>query len=302
MASSRSAAPRMQKCLQIGVSGRVDRTLAFQELGADTGGLDNERTMSDADGGGPLAPAVAALFDAVTRRPFGPRRALRLRASAMTGARRAIPQPTSTAVAPLRSSTGAAVTRERNMRLLTPGIRPFEEPDARWHGHAGGRRAGARRRTAKTRRWLRPTRLGIGASNCATRSAPSSNSCAAPSRSYARNSIRRTRRSEAADSAIRTQARRSGSSPMPGPGAAVAFGRRCENVSCSSGHSRAGVEARGQPPGESVSDHVQGGPLALHSHGPGRRSAGGRKGAGSIQAARTEQNRRLSGGFVSPGQ
>jgi len=41
MASSRSAAPKMQKCLQIGVSGRVDRTLAFQELCADTGGLDN---------------------------------------------------------------------------------------------------------------------------------------------------------------------------------------------------------------------------------------------------------------------
>jgi hypothetical protein len=39
----------MQKRLQIGVSGRVDRTLAFQELCADTGGLDNERTMSDAD-------------------------------------------------------------------------------------------------------------------------------------------------------------------------------------------------------------------------------------------------------------
>ena len=156
--------------------------------------------------------------------------------------------------------------------------RPFEEPDARWHGHAGARRAGARRRTAKTRRWLRPIRLGIGASNCATRSAPSSNSCAAPSRSCARNSIRRTRRSEAADSAIRTQARHSGSSPKPGPGAAVAFGRRCENVSCCSIAAGPAVEARDQPPGESVSDHVQGGPLALHSHGPGRRSAGGRKG------------------------
>ena len=88
----------------------------------------------------------------------------------------------------------------------------------------GGRR--------KTGRWLRPIRLGIGASNCATRSAPSSNSCAAPSCGCARNSIRRMRRSEAADSAIRTQARHSGSSPKPGPGAAVAFGRRCENVSC----------------------------------------------------------------------
>ena len=38
MASSRSAAPRMQKCLQISISGRVDRTLAFQELCGDTGG------------------------------------------------------------------------------------------------------------------------------------------------------------------------------------------------------------------------------------------------------------------------
>src|SRR5215207_6356835 len=65
MASSRSAAPRRHKRLQIGVSGRLDRTLAFQELCADTGGLDYERTMSDADGGG-LA----------TRRPFGPRSAL----------------------------------------------------------------------------------------------------------------------------------------------------------------------------------------------------------------------------------
>jgi hypothetical protein len=51
MAISRSASPRRQECLQIGASGRVDRTLAFQELCADTGGLDNERTMSDAEGG-----------------------------------------------------------------------------------------------------------------------------------------------------------------------------------------------------------------------------------------------------------
>jgi hypothetical protein len=111
------------------------------------------------------------------------------------------------------------------------GLFPWVPPDARWHGHAGARRAGGRRRTAKTGRWLRPIRLGIGASNCATRSAPSSNSCAEPSGSYARNSIRRTRPSEAADSAIRTQARHSGSSPKPGHGAAVAFGWRCENVS-----------------------------------------------------------------------
>ena len=90
MASSRSAAPRMQKCLQIGVSGRLDRTLAFQELCADTAGLDNERTMADADGGG-RAPG----------RPFGTRRALlasslsRLpgRSRYTTGPRRAIPGP-----------------------------------------------------------------------------------------------------------------------------------------------------------------------------------------------------------------
>jgi hypothetical protein len=61
MASSRSAAPSMQKCLQIGLSRRLDRTLAFQELCADTGDLDNERTMSDADGG------------RSSGRPFGPR-------------------------------------------------------------------------------------------------------------------------------------------------------------------------------------------------------------------------------------
>jgi hypothetical protein len=38
MASSRSAAPRMQKRLQIGMSGRLDATLPFQELCGDTGG------------------------------------------------------------------------------------------------------------------------------------------------------------------------------------------------------------------------------------------------------------------------
>jgi hypothetical protein len=128
-----------------------------------------------------------------------------------------------------------SVHHERLRRLPSAlHFRAFRRvpPDARWRGHAGARRAGARRRTAKTGRWLRPIRLGIGASNCAMRSAPSSKSCAEPSRSCARNSIRRTRRSEAADSTIRTQARHSGSSPKPGPGAAVAFGRRCENVSC----------------------------------------------------------------------
>jgi hypothetical protein len=41
----------MQKGLQIGTSGRLDGGFAFQELCADTRGLDNERTMSDADGG-----------------------------------------------------------------------------------------------------------------------------------------------------------------------------------------------------------------------------------------------------------
>jgi hypothetical protein len=120
-------------------------------------------------------------------------------------------------------------------------------PDARWHGYAGARRAGARRRTAKSGRWHRPIRLGIGASNCATRSAPSSNSYAEPSRSCARNSIRRTRRSEAADSAIRTHARHSGSSPKPGPGAAVVFGRRCENVSSCRSQRPASVSSGGVP-------------------------------------------------------
>jgi hypothetical protein len=96
-------------------------------------------------------------------------------------------------------------------------------PFSKRHGHAGARRAGAQRRTTNTGRWLRPVRLGIGASNCVMRSAPSSSSYGVPSRSCARSSIRRTRRSEVADSAIRTQARHSGSSPKPGPGAAVAF-------------------------------------------------------------------------------
>ena len=40
---------------------RVDRTLPFQELCGDTGGLDNERTISDADGG-----------RTSDERPFGP--------------------------------------------------------------------------------------------------------------------------------------------------------------------------------------------------------------------------------------
>ncbi len=96
----------------------------------------------------------------------------------------------------------------------------------------GRGRAGARRRTPKTGRWLRPIRLGIGASNYATRSAPSSNSCAQPSRTCARSSIRRKSRSKPVDSVSKTQARHSGNSTKPGHGAAVAFGGRCENVRC----------------------------------------------------------------------
>src|SRR5215207_11100559 len=102
MASSRSAAPRRHKRLQIGVSGRLDRTLAFQELCADTGGLDNERTMSDADGGG-LA----------TRRPFGPRSALpassvsRLPGRSRYDGRSPSDPGPSTVAASLRSSTAA---------------------------------------------------------------------------------------------------------------------------------------------------------------------------------------------------
>jgi hypothetical protein len=87
-------------------------------------------------------------------------------------------------------------------------------------------------------------------SNCATRSAPSSNSCAEPSRSCARNSIRRTSRSEAVDSDIKTQAGHSGSSLRPVRGAAVAFGRRCENVSCCRSERTFGTRmaAAGVPP------------------------------------------------------
>jgi hypothetical protein len=87
-------------------------------------------------------------------------------------------------------------------------------------------------------------------SNCATRSAPSSNSCAEPSRSCARNSIRRTSRSEAVDSDIKTQAAHSGSSLRPVRGAAVAFGRRCENVSCCRSERTFGTRmaAAGVPP------------------------------------------------------
>ena len=41
----------MQKRLQIVAPGRLDRRVVFQELCADTWGLDNERAMSDTDGG-----------------------------------------------------------------------------------------------------------------------------------------------------------------------------------------------------------------------------------------------------------
>jgi hypothetical protein len=118
-------------------------------------------------------------------------------------------------------------------------------------GHAGVSRAGAWRRTAKSGRWLRPVRVGIGAPNCAMRSAPSSNSCAEPSRSSARNSIRRTKRSEAAGRAIKTQARHSGSSPKPDPGAAVALGRPCDNVGCCRSQSTR-PRSREIPPAESL--------------------------------------------------
>jgi hypothetical protein len=40
----------MQKYLQIGTSERLVGRFAFQELCRDTWGLDNEQTMSDADG------------------------------------------------------------------------------------------------------------------------------------------------------------------------------------------------------------------------------------------------------------
>jgi hypothetical protein len=85
---SRSAAPRMQKRVQIGASGRLDGMFAFRELCADTWGLDNEWTMRDADDG------------RTTRRPFGPRRAPGFERlsrvpghSGTTGGRRATPGP-----------------------------------------------------------------------------------------------------------------------------------------------------------------------------------------------------------------
>ena len=95
-------------------------------------------------------------------------------------------------------------------------------------------RAGAGRRIANTGRWLKPIRRGIGASSCATRSAPNSNSCAEQSRSYTRSSTRRTTPSKPVDSASRTQARHSGSSTKSGRGAGVACGRRYATASCCS--------------------------------------------------------------------
>jgi hypothetical protein len=56
----------------------------------------------------------------------------------------------------------------------------------------GARRAGAGRGTAKHRPWLRPIRRGIGASSCATKSAPSWNSCVEPSPSCAGSSTKHT--------------------------------------------------------------------------------------------------------------
>jgi hypothetical protein len=100
----------------------------------------------------------------------------------------------------------------------------------------GARRAGAGRRTANTARWLKPMRRGIGASNCATRSAPSSNSCAAPSRSCAGSSTRRTIPSEPVDSSSRRQARHLGSSTRPGRGAGIRCGRRYATAGCCSSH------------------------------------------------------------------
>jgi hypothetical protein len=102
----------MQKCLQIGVSGRLDRTLAFQELGADTGGLDNQRTMSDADG--EWTSDEVAIWSSQSPPGFEPQPA-----SWPLPLRRALAERFPAhidAAASLRSSTGAAVTRERNMR------------------------------------------------------------------------------------------------------------------------------------------------------------------------------------------
>ena len=59
----------MQKRLQISLSGRLDRTRAFQELCGDTGGLDNERTMGDADRSSGLSgPDAGPLWLAVMAR------------------------------------------------------------------------------------------------------------------------------------------------------------------------------------------------------------------------------------------
>jgi hypothetical protein len=97
----------------------------------------------------------------------------------------------------------------------------------------GAHRAGAGRRKANHRPWLRPIRRGIGASSCATKSAPSWNSCVEPSPSCAGNSIKRTTPSESVDSANRTQARHSGSSTKPGRGTGAGCGRRYATARCS---------------------------------------------------------------------
>ena len=76
------------------------------------------------------------------------------------------------------------------------------------------------------------------------------------------------------------------------PGAAVAFGRRCENVSCcrSQRTRRGGAGSAARRVG---GDHVQGGRGALDSHGPRTLFCWGRKGAsgGVRQAPRMPASR-----------
>jgi hypothetical protein len=80
----------MQKRLQIGASLRLDRRLSFRELCADTGGLDNERTMSDAAGG--RTGDEVAIWS--SQRPSGFERLRRVPGRSGTrGGRRAIPGP-----------------------------------------------------------------------------------------------------------------------------------------------------------------------------------------------------------------
>ena len=118
-----------------GVSGRVDRALAFQELCADTGGLDNERTMSDADGGRTSDEAASVLAGA-----FPASRVRRLlAASATTRARRAIPS-TSTAGG---DGSVAVLRRLSPGRAGTRGLRPGDD------GRAVALRLRARERSSR---------------------------------------------------------------------------------------------------------------------------------------------------------